>query len=87
MLPNGMLPTDYAFPRPDQRRSDGEIYEFGTGGMDLRTWLAGQALPGFAAAHCSPETAGAGAVAYADAALRHLSLPGETPADRKEPTS
>ena len=75
MLPHGMLPTDYAFPHAPYTNEHGAFIDYGSSGMDLRTWLAGQALPGFAAAGCSPETAGAGAVAYADAVIRHLSVP------------
>jgi len=40
--------------------------------MDIRTWLTAQALAGFAAAHCSPESAASGAVAYADAVIKRL---------------
>lgn len=73
MLPNGVLPTDPAFPRADTIDHERGLYEYGSHGIDIRTWLAGQALAGFAAAGSSPATAGAGAVAYADAVIAALS--------------
>lgn len=72
-LQNGMLPTDCAFPRGSSLNEYGAFIDYGATGMDLRTWLAGQALAGFAAAGSSPATAGAGAVAYADAVIAALS--------------
>ena len=61
-----------AFPTPDTHHPDGQI-QYGTNGMSLRDWFAGQALAGLLAC---PDVSGGwesiskSAYTYADAMLR-----------------
>lgn len=70
-----MLDNDeFAFPRPDERGSDGCGIMHGSNGMTLRDWFAGQALMGALAFPMPgpekiPNNAARDAYAYADAML------------------